>query len=132
MAEAKRIVLRIPEPDMNYADMYEPVRLYLSKTGGLLKDLDEGRHFVHVQPPNPDIPQTNPKIHVVVDLEMDKFSGPLGDDFPHEFYRVHREDGELILAQYRESAWLDNFRKKVRMFTDEIYPWGGEICKDEA
>ncbi|KAJ5543759.1 hypothetical protein N7513_007267 [Penicillium frequentans] len=95
---AKRVILRIPEPDMNYTDSYEPVRLYLSKTGGSLQDLNENRHYIHIQPPNPHIPCNRPKIHVVIDLEKEKFSGPLGDDFPHEFYRVQREGGAMYVS----------------------------------
>ena len=97
MAQSKRIVLRIPESDMDYNDAYEPVRLYLTKTGGSLQDLSENHHYVHIQPPNSDIPSHNPKIHIVIDLEKDKFSGPIRDDFPHEIYRVHREGDALYV-----------------------------------
>ncbi|KAJ5644229.1 uncharacterized protein N7484_006736 [Penicillium longicatenatum] len=111
--QAKRVILRLQEADMNYNDPYEPVRLYLEKMGHSLQHLDENHHFIHIQPPNPDIPQIDPKIHVVIDFETAKFSGPIEGDFPHEFYRVRREGGKLTLARYRESTWFTNFQQKI-------------------
>lgn len=28
------------------------------------------------------------------------------------------------LCTYRDDAWNDNFLRKYRAFTDELYPWG--------
>ncbi|KAJ5921333.1 hypothetical protein N7466_009659 [Penicillium verhagenii] len=100
MPEAKRVILRLAETDMNYLDPYEPVRLYLEKTNQSLQDLDDNHHFIHIQPPNPEIPQVKPKIHVVIDFEKEKFAGSTlkgHPDFPHEFYRLHRDGDELYV-----------------------------------
>lgn len=142
MDHAKRVILRLQEADMNYNDPYEPVRLYLEKNGHSLQHLDENHHFIHIQPPNPEIPQADPKIHVIIDFEKAKFSGPIEGDFPHEFYRVRRDAGKLYvkptwnniamlisyrtLARYRESTWFTSFQKTVRQITDNLYPWGYE------
>lgn len=97
MAQAKRVVLRLRETDINYDDLYEPVRLYLEKHGRSSSEIEANRHFIHIQPANPHIPQVDPKIHIVVDIETDQFSGPLDPDFPHEFYRIRRDNTELCV-----------------------------------
>ncbi|BAE54967.1 unnamed protein product [Aspergillus oryzae RIB40] len=84
MDHPKRVILRLQEADLDEADLYEPVRLYLEKNGRSIEELDTDRHFVHIQPPNPDIPQVDPKLHVVIDLEAEKYTGKLGPDFPYE------------------------------------------------
>lgn len=95
MAEPKRVILRLSESDVNDNDLYEPVRAYLLKVGRSIEELSENRHWIHFQPSNAHIPQRDLKVHIVMDLEKDKFSGPIGDDFPHDFHRVHRRDGQL-------------------------------------
>ncbi|KAL1980491.1 hypothetical protein VTN96DRAFT_4015 [Rasamsonia emersonii] len=86
MDQAKRVILRLRETEIDYTDPYESVRLYLENNGRSVKELEEGRHFVHVQPSNPDIPQTDPKIHIVIDIEKDLFSGTL-DETPADVRR---------------------------------------------
>ena len=98
MDQPKRVILRLQEADLDEADLYEPVRLYFEKNGRSIEELDTSRHFVHIQPSNADIPQIDPKLHVVIDLEADKYSGTLGPDFPHELYRVRRVDGKLCVV----------------------------------
>ncbi|KAJ5641192.1 hypothetical protein N7490_005192 [Penicillium lividum] len=125
MDQAKRVILRLREADMNFNDPYEAVRLYLEKKGHSLQHLDENHHFIHIQPPNPDIPQVDPKIHVIIDFETAKFSGPITSDFPPEFYRVCRVEGKLTLTRYRDSIWFTNFQQGARQITDSLYPLGG-------
>lgn len=95
MSQAKRVILRLREADINPNDIYEPVRLYLEKRGRSATELEADRHFIHVQPPNPDILQSDPKIHIIIDLEKDKFCGDLDHDFPHEIYRIRRQDNDM-------------------------------------
>lgn len=95
MAQAKRVVLRLREADINDRDLYEPVRLYLEKNRRSSSEIDANLHFIHVQPPNPHIQQLDPKIHIVIDIETSEFSGEIGPDFPHEFYRIRRLGNEL-------------------------------------
>lgn len=95
MCQPKRIILRLDEADINEHDPYEPVRLYLEKYGHSASELEADRHFVHVQPPNLVRSQANPKIYITIDLEKDKFSGPLDSDFPHDLYRIRRQGDEM-------------------------------------
>lgn len=97
MDQAKRVVLRLREADINDLDLYEPVRLYLEKHGHSPSEIEANRHFIHIQPPNPHIPQADPKIHIIIDLETNQFSGQLDRDFPHEFYRIRRQETELCV-----------------------------------
>ncbi|KAE8137109.1 hypothetical protein BDV38DRAFT_283223 [Aspergillus pseudotamarii] len=124
MDQPKRVILRLQEADLDEADLYEPVRLYLEKNGRSIEELDTGRHFIHIQPPNPDIPQVDPKLHVVIDLEASKYSGKLGPDFPCEVYRVRRVDGMLVMFGFKDGAWYRNFVGKLRSIIDDVYPWG--------
>ncbi|KAJ6023750.1 hypothetical protein N7540_004547 [Penicillium herquei] len=129
MTQAKRVILRLSESDLDERGSNEIFRLYLSKTGHSLQGLEENHHFIHIQPSNSHIPQANPTIHIVIDLEKNQFSGSIGDDFPHEFYRVRRHNGELALAKYQETPWFENYKKKVREVTDKSYLWGGKDSK---
>jgi hypothetical protein len=95
MDQAKRVILRLRETELDDSDPYESVRLYLQKNGRSVEELNEDRHFVHIQPSNPHIPQTDPKIHIIIDIEKDQFSGTLDANFPHEIYRVRRIDNEM-------------------------------------
>lgn len=97
MDQAKRVVLRLREADINDLDLYEPVRLYLEKHGHSPSEIEANRHFIHIQPPNPHIPQADPKIHIIIDIETNQFSGYLDRDFPHEFYRIRRQGTELYV-----------------------------------
>lgn len=106
MAQAKRIILRISEADLNHQDLYEAVRVYLRARDRPVDELTQDRHFIHIQPPSPDIPQEDPKIHIVIDLEKDLHSGPLGLDFPHELYRIRRVDGEMYALLTDSLRWL--------------------------
>ncbi|KAJ1714024.1 hypothetical protein NYO67_3818 [Aspergillus flavus] len=124
MDHPKRVILRLQEADLDEADLYEPVRLYLEKNGRSIEELDTDRHFVHIQPPNPDIPQVDPKLHVVIDLEAEKYTGKLGPDFPYEVYRVRRMDGKLVMFGFKDGVWYQNFVRKLRSIIDDVYPWG--------
>ncbi|KAL4784337.1 hypothetical protein BJX76DRAFT_357183 [Aspergillus varians] len=102
MAQPKRVILRIREAEINDEDLYEAVRVYFQASGHPVEGLNERRHFIHIQPSNPDIPQNDPKIHIVMDLEKNAYSGVLGDDFPHDLYRIHRIDGQMRLCAFRD------------------------------
>ncbi|RJE20685.1 hypothetical protein PHISCL_06984 [Aspergillus sclerotialis] len=93
MIQAKRIILRLAEDDMDYRDPYQFVRLYFRKLHSDLSP-DLTRHCIHLQPPS-DMPQSNTKVHIVIDLEVKDFSGPLNRDFPHEIYAVRRRDDDM-------------------------------------
>lgn len=95
MNQAKRVILRLREADINWNGPYEAVRLYLAKNGRSTEELGSGCHFVHIQPPNPHIPQEDPKIHIIIDIEKDRFVGTFNQDFPHEMYRIRRVDNEM-------------------------------------
>ena len=101
MDQAKRVILRLREAEVDYEDPYESVRLYLENNGRSVRELEAGHHFVHVQPPNPDIPQIDPKIHIVIDMEKDSFSGTPDEHFPHEVYRVRRLDNKMWVFSYQ-------------------------------
>ncbi|KAB8227192.1 hypothetical protein BDV23DRAFT_188901 [Aspergillus alliaceus] len=124
MDRPKRVILRLQEADLDEGDLYEPVRLYFGKMNRPVQELETNRHFIHIQPPNPHIPQVNPKLHVVIDLEAEKFSGKLSADFPHEIYRVRRIDGTLVMYAFKDGAWYQNFVRKLRSIIDDVYPWG--------
>ena len=85
---AERVILRIRAADVNWFDPFKPVRLYLAKKVHSIEEITNplDRHFVHLQPP-PDIPQRDPKILIIIDLNKGQFSQTLvDDDFPHEMY----------------------------------------------
>ncbi|KAL3474268.1 hypothetical protein BJX99DRAFT_248352 [Aspergillus californicus] len=124
MAQSKRVILRVREADVNWEDPYEPVRLYLELKGRSATELEENRHYIHLQPPNSHIPQLDPKIHIVIDFETAAFSGVLGDDFPHELYRVRRVDDRMRIFGFKDGLYYTNFLSKLRVFTDDLYPWG--------
>ena len=97
MDNAKRVILRIREADVNWTDQFMPVRLYLEKKGhsieAIAKPLD--RHFVHVQLPS-DIFQWDPKIRIIIGINKDQFSKTLvGDDLPHEIYCIRYLDDKM-------------------------------------
>ncbi|KAL4922804.1 hypothetical protein BDW62DRAFT_196810 [Aspergillus aurantiobrunneus] len=91
---AKRVILRVREADLEGEDPYEPIRLYFEANGRSMDELGGGRHFIHYQPSNAHIPQRDPKIHIVMDLEKAAHSGMLGPDFPHEVYPIRRVEGK--------------------------------------
>lgn len=108
----KRVIIRLQQSDFNDRDPELPARIYLEKFRSL-NEFGENRHFIHIQPPSPgnndnddngnsndnreklQFPENDYKIHVIIDIEKDQFSGPLGEDFPHEMYRLKRVDGDL-------------------------------------
>lgn len=90
---AKRVILRIPESEMNYQHPGEFVDFYFMKFPSNAAS-DPARHFIHYQPPN-DIPHSNAKVHIVIDIETQEFAGELGREFPHEIYAVRRGAEQL-------------------------------------
>ncbi|KAL2814019.1 hypothetical protein BJX63DRAFT_431650 [Aspergillus granulosus] len=120
MSRAERVILRVPENDMNYQNSREFVDFYFTKFPSEAAP-DPTRHFVHYQPPN-DIPRPNPKVHIVIDLEIPDFTGNLDKDFPHEIYAVRRRIDKLEMYGYPEPT-KQNLLWKVREFSDQFYPW---------
>jgi hypothetical protein len=91
MGGAKRVILRVPESEMDYQNPREFVDFYFTKfPSGAASD--SARHFIHYQPPS-DTSQSNPKVHIVIDLETQDFTGTLNQEFPHEIYAVRRVAG---------------------------------------
>ncbi|KAL2825232.1 hypothetical protein BJY01DRAFT_230264 [Aspergillus pseudoustus] len=121
MSRAKRIILRISENDMDHQNLRGIVDFYFSKFPSDAA-LDPSRHFVHYQPPSGS-PQSNPKIHIVIDLETPDFSGDLDKDFPHELYGSRRGANGLEMYAYPE-ATRKNLLSKIREYSDGFYPWG--------
>lgn len=94
MGQAKRVILRLPENDMDYKDIYEPARLYFTKFSHSAEEVNSSRHFIHIQPQS-DLPQPDSKIHIVIDLETEQFSGSVDHSLPHEIYAVRRRGNEM-------------------------------------
>lgn len=97
MNPSKRVILRIREADVNWTDQFEPVRLYLEKKDHSIEEITNplNRHFVHLQPPS-DIPQRDPKIHIIIDVNKVQFDKTfVDDDFPHEMYRIRYLDDKM-------------------------------------
>ncbi|RDW90520.1 uncharacterized protein DSM5745_02295 [Aspergillus mulundensis] len=120
---AKRVILRVPETDMDYQNPREFVDFYFTKFPAEAAS-DPARHFIHYQPPS-DIedPQSNPKIHIVIDIETQEVSGEtLSEDFPHEIYAARRGTSGLQLYAYPETV-KENLIQKIRVFSDGFYPW---------
>ena len=98
MTKAKRVILRLRANDFNdfnHADHVKPVESYLIFSGRSTQELVENRHYVHVEPLNPEITKSNPRFHIIIDIEKDHFQGTLDQNFPHELYRVRRENDDL-------------------------------------
>lgn len=89
MGGAKRVILRVPEADMDYDNPRELVDLYFKEFPSDAA-LDSARHFIHYQPPS-DIPHSDSRVHIVIDLETLYFAGALDQPFPHEIYAVRRD-----------------------------------------
>lgn len=93
--EAKRVILRLREsdfPDISYSNIIQIVDAYLTFSGRSTEERAQGRHFFHFQPPNPNIPQKDPRFHIIIDIEKMGHSGSLQKDFPHEIYRIYRRN----------------------------------------
>lgn len=97
MDTAKRVILRLREVDFDIMDPSEAIRFYFQKMDYSLKQLEDDRHFIHIQPSNAHISQKDPQFHVIIDMNKTAFSGPLEHDFPHEIYVVRRNDGQLYV-----------------------------------
>ena len=96
--ETKRIILRLRDsdfPDLCNDDLIQIVKAYLTFSGHSAEELAQDRHYFHAQPPKPDIPQRNPRFHVIIDMEKMGHSGPLPKDFPHEIYRASRSNDTM-------------------------------------
>ncbi|PKY07324.1 hypothetical protein P168DRAFT_324753 [Aspergillus campestris IBT 28561] len=119
MSNAKRIILRVAENEMNYQDPYEFARFYFTQFPSNASS-DPTRHFIHYQPPS-DIPGA--KVHIVIDLEIQGFTGTLDQEFPHEVYAVRRGADQLELYAYPEAV-KRNLLQKIRKYSDGFYPWG--------
>lgn len=146
--EAKRVILRLRDsdfPNVSYNDLVNCVKSFLTFSGRSPEELAQDRHFFHFQPPNPDIPQENPRFHIIIDVEKSKHSGPLQKGFPHEIYRVSRRDDEMyvmsidchlhihlltpvdsIIIPFQNIKEHDNFIHKLRFFSDKFYRWGSQ------
>lgn len=94
--QAKRVILRVPESEMNYQDPNEFVRLYLAKFRPG-EELDLTRHFTHHEPPS-DIPYENPKVHAFIDLEAKASVGAIDQNFPHEIHAIRRGTDGMHVA----------------------------------
>ncbi|KAF9890421.1 hypothetical protein FE257_006089 [Aspergillus nanangensis] len=125
MSQARRVILRVPEEIMDYQDPDQFVRLYFEKLRPG-EELDHNRHYIHHQPPS-IIPLSNPKVHILIDLEKHEFSGPLGKNFPHDIYSVRQEGSGVALYGYSEPV-KQNLLQKIREFSDSHYPWGESIA----
>ncbi|KAL4994006.1 hypothetical protein BDV10DRAFT_197889 [Aspergillus recurvatus] len=129
MSRAKRVILRVPEIEMDYRNPREFVDFYFTKFPSDAAS-DAARHFIHYQPPS-DIPQPNAKVHIIIDLETRDFAGTLNPEFPHEIYAVRRGSDELKLYAYAESA-KRNLLQKIREYSDNFYPWGQSRSNQKA
>ncbi|PYI29522.1 hypothetical protein BP00DRAFT_448338 [Aspergillus indologenus CBS 114.80] len=129
MAGAKRVILRVPENEMDYQNPREFVDFYFKKFPSNAA-LDSARHFIHYQPPS-DIPQSNAKVHIVIDLETQDFAGTLNQEFPHDIYAVRRVAGNLELYAYEERV-KQNLLQKIRVYCDDFYPWGQSRSNQKA
>lgn len=95
----KRIILRLREndfPNMLYPEIVECVKHFLALDGRPVEEADDhDKHYLHFQPPSPEPPQTNPRFHIILDMDVAEHSGPLPVDFPHEIYRVAKVEGQM-------------------------------------
>ena len=102
MDSARRVILRIRESDVSPNDLLEPVRLYLQKKSHCLDEIKDPWkcHFIHLQPPS-NIAQTDPKIHIIIDLNKDKYSKDFVDwGFPHECYNIKYVNNKMWVTQH--------------------------------
>ncbi|KAL5338631.1 hypothetical protein BJX70DRAFT_195431 [Aspergillus crustosus] len=121
MSIPKRVILRVPETDMDYQNLSEFVDFYFTKFPSDAAS-DSTRHFIHYQLPS-NYPRPNAKVHIVIDLETSNIDRTLGEDFPHEIYAVRRGAEQLELYGYPESV-KKNLLQKIREYSDGFYPWG--------
>lgn len=69
----KRVILRLRDddfPNVSYDDLVKCVESFLVFSGYSVEELSQRKHFFHFQPPNPLIPQQNPRFHIIIDIEQ--------------------------------------------------------------
>jgi hypothetical protein len=96
--KAKRVILRLRASefeDFAHDDYFKVVQSFLIFSGRSDHEVDEDKHFYRVEPLNPEIAKPNARFHIIIDLEKSQFNGALGQNFPHDVYRVRRDNDKL-------------------------------------
>jgi len=91
--QPKRVVLRLRVNEFEGRDpseYKEAIEAYISFAGHPVNELEEGKHFTHIEPfQAPELQQRS--FHIVLDIEKDMLDNPNIQKLPHEIYHVRRD-----------------------------------------
>jgi hypothetical protein len=91
--QPKRVILQLRVDqfrDCSQDDFMKAIETYLTTCGRSPDELQEQRHFIHLEPfQSDDVPQKY--FHIILDMEQDQ--GPVTlQTLPHELYHIRRSN----------------------------------------
>lgn len=121
----KRVILQLRVDqfiDCLQEDFEKAIEKYLILSGRSMSEIRSGRHFIHIEPfQSEDVPQKY--FHIVLDMEQSQ--GPVNfHTLPHELFYIRRTDKGMQLFKTNNMLMAENLLKKMRIYTDDLYPWG--------
>lgn len=91
--QPRRVVLRLRVHEFEGSGSFEydkAIQAYLVFAGRPTSELEENKHFAHIEPfQDPELQQTS--FHIVLDMEKDLLKNTDLQSVPHEIYRVRRD-----------------------------------------
>ncbi|KAB8278496.1 hypothetical protein BDV30DRAFT_203929 [Aspergillus minisclerotigenes] len=123
--QPKRVILQLRVDqftDCLQDDFEDAIEKYLVASGRSMSEIRLGRHFIHIEPfQSDDVPQKY--FHIVLDLEQSQ--GPVAFcTLPHELFHIRRSGKGMQLLKTNNQLIAENMLRKIRFYTDELYPWG--------
>ncbi|KAB8253193.1 hypothetical protein F9C07_1855743 [Aspergillus flavus] len=123
--QPKRVILQLRVDqftDCLQGDFEDAIEKYLVVSGRSMSEIRLGRHFIHIEPfQSDDVPQKY--FHIVLDLEQSQ--GPVAFcTLPHELFHIRRSGKGMQLLKTNNQLVAENMLRKIRFYTDELYPWG--------
>ncbi|KAB8203340.1 hypothetical protein BDV34DRAFT_199339 [Aspergillus parasiticus] len=123
--QPKRVILQLRVDqfiDCLQDDFEDAIEKYLVVSGRSMSEIHLGRHFIHIEPfQSDDVPQKY--FHIVLDIEQ--CQGPVAFcTLPHELFHIRRTGRGMQLLKTNNQLIAENMLRKIRSYTDELYPWG--------
>ncbi|KAF7587358.1 hypothetical protein BBP40_007370 [Aspergillus hancockii] len=123
--QPKRVILQLRVDqfvDCSQDDFEKAIEKYLMVFGRSITEIHSGRHFIHIEPfQSEDVPQKY--FHIILDMEQGQ--GPVSlHTLPHELFHIRRTDKGMQLLKTNNRLLAENLLRKMRAYTDELYPWG--------
>lgn len=123
--QPKRVILQLRVDqftDCLQGEFEDAIEKYLVVSGRSMSEIRLGRHFIHIEPfQSDDVPQKY--FHIVLDLEQSQ--GPVAFcTLPHELFHIRWSGKGMQLLKTNNQLVAENMLRKIRFYTDELYPWG--------